>query len=221
MLDLLQPLARPNLFTFNELSHGVERGGGKMTPLRLLGKFFGGKLADEMRESLRNFRSVRVTVFWVFPFRTRKSLIGHPVLRELSPHVRHIGREMDVTSVLAAVDVRAGTAIVLAAGAPLEPIFSTVARNRTAVGESQCFLKRNVDTLARSSNSSVTNASKSQGGRHTGRDLVGQMTRCRTLSLRVVALAIEKTAGSVGDGVAAFVTTIRSGPSEGGQRNGY
>ena len=51
MLDLLKPLARPKLFTFDELSDCVERGGGKMTPLRLLGKFFGGKLADEMGEA--------------------------------------------------------------------------------------------------------------------------------------------------------------------------
>ena len=148
----------------------------------------------------------------------QKSLIGHPVLRELAPHVRHIGREMDVASVLAAVDVRAGAAIVLAAGPPLEPIFSSVARNRTAVGESQCFLKRNVDALARSSNSSVTNARKSQGGRHARRDLVGQVTGCRTLSLRVVALAIEKTAGSVSDGVAAFIVSIRSRASKRGSK---
>src|SRR5262245_3346419 len=123
MLDLLKPLARSYLLTFNELSHRVERSGGQMTPLRLLGKFLGGKLTDEMGEGLRNFRSVRVTVFWVFPFRTRKRLIGHPVLRELTPHMRHIGREMDVTSVFAAVDVGTGTAIVLAAGPPLQPIF--------------------------------------------------------------------------------------------------
>ena len=61
MLDLLKPLARPKLFTRNELSHCVERGGGEMTPLRLLGKFLGGKLADEMG-GLRHFRGVRVSV---------------------------------------------------------------------------------------------------------------------------------------------------------------
>jgi hypothetical protein len=35
MLDLLKPLARPKLFTFNELPHGV-RGQREMTALRLL-----------------------------------------------------------------------------------------------------------------------------------------------------------------------------------------
>src|SRR5262245_19780979 len=103
MLDRLKPLARPNLFTFNELSHRVERSGGEMAPLRLLGKFLGGKLTDEMDEGLRDFRSVRITVFRIFPFRTRKRLIGHPVLCKLTPHMRHIGGKMDVTSVFAAV----------------------------------------------------------------------------------------------------------------------
>src|SRR4029077_11566617 len=46
------------------------------------------------------------------------------------------------------------------------------------------------------------------------------MTRCRALSLRVVTLPKQKAARSVGDGVAAFVATIRPGPSEGGQGNG-
>src|SRR5262249_21158700 len=118
MFDLLKPLARPNLFTFNELSHGVERSGGEMAPLRLVGKFLSGKLTDEMGEGLGTFRSVSVTVFRFSPFGTRKRLIGHPVRGDLSPHVRHIGGEMDVMSVFAAVDVGPGTAIVFAAGPP-------------------------------------------------------------------------------------------------------
>src|SRR5215475_6124554 len=147
MFDLLKPLARPNLFTFNELSHGVERSGGEMASLRLVGKFLSGKLTDEVGEGLRDFRSVRVTVFRIFPFGTRKRLIGHPVLRELSPHVRHIGGEMDVASVFAAVDGGTGTAIVPAAGPPLQPILSRVARHRTAVGEGQSLLERNIDAF--------------------------------------------------------------------------
>src|SRR5262245_3793762 len=221
MLDLLKPLARPNLFTFNELSHGVERSGGEMAPLRLVRKFVSGKLTDEVGEGLRDFRSVHVTVFRIFPFGTRKRLIGHPVLGELSPHVRHIGGEMDVMSVFAAVDVGTGTAIVFAAGPPLQPILSRVARNRTAVGEGQGFLKRNIDPLAESVQSGVTNTRKAQGRSHARRDLVGQMTGRRTLSLGVVALTIKKTAGSIGDGIAAFVVSMGSRASERSQRNSH
>src|SRR6266478_1045010 len=47
------------------------------------------------------------------------------------------------------------------------------------------------------------------------------MTRRRALSLRVVTLPKQKAARSVGNGVAAFVATIRTGPSEGGQRDGH
>src|SRR5262245_43977854 len=221
MLDLLKPLARPNLFTFNKLSHRVERSGGEMTPLRLLSKFIGGKLTDEMGEGLRNFRSVRITVFRIFPFRTRKYLIGHPVLRELTPHMGHISGEMDVTSVVAAVDVGTGTAIVLAPGSPLQPVFFRVARNRTAVSEGQGLLKRNIDALSDSVQSGVTDTSKSQGRRHTRRDLVGQVTGRRTLSLGIIALAIEKAASSIGDCVAAFVVSMGSRASERGQRNSH
>src|SRR5262245_49938137 len=214
MLDLLKPLARPNLFTFNELSHRIERSGGEMAPLRLLSKFIGGKLTDEMGEGLRNFRSVRITVFRIFPFRTRKRLIGHPVLRELTPHMGHISGEMDVTSVFAAVDVGTGTTIVLAPGSPLQPIFFRVARNRTAVGEGQGFLKRNIDALANSVQSGVTNTSKPQGRRHTRCDLIGQLTGRRTLSLGIVALAIEKAASSIGYSVAALVMSMGSRASK-------
>src|SRR5215510_10870010 len=221
MLDLLKPLARPNLFTFNELSHGVERSCGEMAPLRLLGKFLSGKLTDEMGEGLRDFRSVRVTVFRIFPFGTRKRLIGHPVLRELSPHVRHIGGEMDVMSVFAAVDVGSGAAIVFAAGPRLQPILSRVACDRPAVGEGQSLLERDIDALADSVQSGVTNTSKSQGRRHARRDLVGQMTGRRTLSLGVVAMTIEKTPGSIGDCVAAFVVSMGSRASERSQRNSH
>jgi hypothetical protein len=62
MLDLLKPLTRANLFTINELSHGVERRRGKMTPLRLVGKFFGGKLADKIGEGFGHFRGVCVAI---------------------------------------------------------------------------------------------------------------------------------------------------------------
>src|SRR5215510_3250532 len=221
MLDLLKPLARPNLFTFNELSHGVERSCGEMAPLRLVSKFLCGKLADEMGEGLRDFRSVRLTVFRIFPFGTRKRLIGHPVLGELSPHVRHIGGEMDVMSVFAAVDVGTGPAIVFAAGPPLQPILARITRNRTAVGEGQSFLERNIDALADAVQSGVTNPRKSQGRRHARGDLVGQMTGRRTLSLGVVALTIKKTAGSIGDCVAAFVVSMVSRASERSQRNSH
>src|SRR5262249_14947256 len=136
-------------------------------------------------------------------------------------HVRHIGGEMDVMSVLAAVDVGTGTAIVLSAGPPFHPILSRVARNRTAVGEGQSLLERNIDALADAVQSGVTNPRKSQGRRHARRDLVGQMTGRRTLSLGVVALPIKTTAGSIGDCVAAFVVSMGSRASKRGQRNSH
>src|SRR5262245_24322402 len=173
MLDLLQPLARPKLFALNELSHGVKRGGGEMATLRLVGKFLGSELADEIRESLGHVDGMRVSISRVFPFRTPKSFIGHPVLRKLAPHVRHVRREMDVPTVFAAINIRASAAIVFATRPPLQTIFSSVARHRTAVGEGQCFLKRNVDALARSSAPSVTNTREAQHGRNRCRDLVG------------------------------------------------
>ena len=44
---------------------------------------------------------------------TREHGIGHPVLRELAPHVRHVGREVNVASISATVDVGAGAAVIL------------------------------------------------------------------------------------------------------------
>ena len=72
MLDLLQPLARPKLFTFDELADGVERRGGKMARLRFVGEFVGGELADEFGEGLGDFLGVGVAIAWVFPFGTGK-----------------------------------------------------------------------------------------------------------------------------------------------------
>ena len=71
-------------------------------------------------------------------------------------------------------------------------------------------MERHVDALARAGLPRVTNAGKPQRRRHARRELISQMTRRRTLAFFVVALAVEKTAGGVGDGVAAFVMTIRS-----------
>src|SRR5262249_2232361 len=146
---------------------------------------------------------------------------GIRVWGDLSPHVGLIGGERDVMSVFAGVDGGPGPAIVFAAGPPLQPILSRVARNRTAVGESQGFLKRNIDALADAVQSGVTSTSKSQGRRHARRDLVGQMTGRRTLSLGVLALTIKNTAGRIGNCVAAFVVSMGCRASERSQRNSH
>src|SRR5262249_62209743 len=109
--------------------------------LSLFGDFVRCKLPNEFGECFRDFPRVRFRFFWFSPSRPRQNIVGHPVLRELPPHVRHIGGKMNVATVLAAINVRTCATVVLAPRPSLQPIFSRVARNGTAVGKSQRLLK--------------------------------------------------------------------------------
>ena len=160
-----------------------------------------------------------VAIARIFPFGSGEGLIGHPVLRKLLPHVRHVRGEMHVASVFASIDVRSRAAVGFSTGAALEPILSAVARDGAAVGESQRFLERNVDALAGTGFARVANAGKPQHRRHRAGDLICEMARRRALPFGVVALAKQKPAGGVGDGIAAFVMAIGSRATERRQRN--
>ena len=111
MLDLLQPLARAILFAVDELADGIERRRGKMARLRLVGEFVGAELTDESGKRPGDFIGVFVAIARIFPFGSGEGLIGHPVLRELLPHVRHIRGEVNIAAVLAAIDVRSRAAV--------------------------------------------------------------------------------------------------------------
>ena len=219
MLDLLQPLARAILFAVDELADGIERRRGKMARLRLVGEFIGAELTDESGKRPGDFIGVFVAIARIFPFGSGEGLIGHPVLRELLPHVRHVRGEVNVASVLAAIDVRARAAVGFSAGTALEPILAAVARDGAAVGESQRFLKRHIDALAGAGFARVANAGKPQHRRHRAGHLIREMARRRALPFGVVALAKQKPAGGVGDGITAFVMAIGPGAAERRQRN--
>ena len=160
-----------------------------------------------------------IAVARIFPLGSGERLVGHPVLRELLPHVRHVGGEVNVAAVLAAVDVRSRAAVRFAAGTALEPILAAVARDRAAVGKRQRFLQRHVDALAGAGFARVANPGEPQHRRHRAGHLIREMARRRALPFGVVALAEEKPAGGVGDGVAAFVMAIGPGAAERRQRN--
>ncbi len=64
----------------------------------------------------------------------------------------------------------------------------------------------------------VANSGESEQRRHGARHLISEMAGRGALPFGVVALTEEKTAGGVGDGVAAFVVAIGPGASEGSNR---
>ena len=135
--------------------------------------------------------------------------------------MRHVGGEVNVAAVLAAVDIRAGAAVGFAAGPAFQAILARVARDRAAVGKRQRFLQRHVDALAGAGFARVANAGQRQHRRHRARHLISQMARRRALPFGVVALAVEKTAGGIGDRVAAFVMAIRPGAAKRRDRNNH
>ena len=112
-----------------------------MAPLRLIGEIVGVELTDKIGERVGNFIGVRVSVTRVLPFRPGEGLIGHPILCELFPHMRHVRREMNISPVLTPIDVRAGAPVSFRPGTALQPILAAIARNRAAVGERQRFLQ--------------------------------------------------------------------------------
>src|SRR5512145_2771914 len=98
-----------------------------MTPLGLLGKLIRSELCNKVGELLRYFLRMGRAMSRIFPFNARESRAAHPVLRELAPHVRHVGREVNVASVFAPVDVGARAAVVLSSRTSLQPIIPRVA----------------------------------------------------------------------------------------------
>src|SRR5918995_1189922 len=131
MIDLLQPSAQTVLFTIDKLTDRIERRGSEVARLRLVGKIICIELTNEMSERFADLVGMLVAVARVLPLRPGQRFIGHPILRELFPHVRHVGGEMNVAAVLAAVDVRPGAAIRSAAGPAFQSIFTAVTGNRT------------------------------------------------------------------------------------------
>src|SRR5918993_1007529 len=214
MLDFLQPSSHAVLFTIHKLADGIEWRGGQVARLRLVGKIISIELTNEMSERLGDFLGMLISVTRVLPLRPGQRFIGHPVLRELFPHMRHVGSEMNVAPVLAAIDIGAGAAIRSGAGTALESIFPAIARNRAAIGERQRFLQRDIDSLADPRFSGVTDSGQSQHRRHAAGHLVGEMAWRSALPFGVVALAEKKSAGGIGDGVTAFVMPVQSGPTE-------
>jgi hypothetical protein len=133
--------------------------------------------------------------------------------------MRHVGREMDVAPVLTPIDVRARPAVTLRTWTAFESILATITGDGTTVGKCKRFLKRHIDALPDSSETRMSNAGQSQHRRHGSGHLIGQMARRRALAFGIVALSEKKSARRIGDSVAAFVMTIRTGSSEGRQRN--
>src|SRR5438093_5494732 len=129
--------------------------------------------------------------------------------------MRHIGREMNVTTVFTAINVRTGAAVSFRAGTPLQPILPAVTRDGAAVRECQCFLQRYIDALAGAGFTLVPNAGEREHRRNAARHLVSEMTWRRALPFGVIALTEKKTTGRIGDGIAAFVMAIGTCASEG------
>ena len=111
---------------------------------------------------LRHLRRMRVAIARVLPLRSGERSAGHPVLRELAPHMRHVGGEVDVAAIFASIDVRSGAAVSLGAGPPLQAVLPRIARNGAAVGEGQRLLKRHVDPLPGAGDASMAHARQAQ-----------------------------------------------------------
>ena len=145
--------------------------------------------------------------------------------------MRHIGREMNVTTVFTPINVRAGAAVSFRAGTPLQPILPAVTRDRATVGKCQCFLQRYINSLAGAGFTRMwrealvlavfANAGEREHRRNAARHLISEMTRRRALSFGVIALPEKKTTGRISDGVAAFVMAIGTCTSEGRERNDH
>ena len=135
--------------------------------------------------------------------------------------MRHIGREMNVTTVFTPINVRTGAAVSFRAGTPLQPILPAVTRDRATVGKCQCFLQRHINSLAGAGFTRMPNAGEREHRRNAARHLVSEMTRRRALSFGGIALPEKKTTGRISDGVAAFVMAIGTCTSEGCKRNDH
>src|SRR4030095_11574701 len=147
MIDFLQPFPGPVLLALDELTDGIERGRGEMARLRFVGKIISVEFSDEFRECPGDFVPMLIAIAWIFPLRSGKRLIVHPVLCELLPHVRHARREVHIAAVFAAIDIRTGAAVSLSPWAPFETILARIAGDRAAVGKRQRFLERHIDAL--------------------------------------------------------------------------
>src|ERR1041384_626570 len=129
MFDLLEPLTSADLLTVDEFAHSIERSRGEVAPLCLLREFLGGEPTDELRKRLRNHFRMRIAVSRILPFATGENRMLHPVLDEFAPQVRHVGREVDVASVPAAIDVGTRAAVVSRPRTTLEPVLFRIPRN--------------------------------------------------------------------------------------------
>ena len=69
VFDLLEPFARAILLAVDEFTNGIQRRGGKMASLCLVGKIVGFELADESRKRFGNLIRMLVTITRIFPFR--------------------------------------------------------------------------------------------------------------------------------------------------------
>ena len=130
---------------------------GEMARLRLVGKIVGIELADELGKRLGHFCGMLIAVARVFPLRPGELFVGHPVLRELFPHMRHVGGEVNVAAIFTAIDIRPRAAVRFGAGPPLQAVLARIARDAAAVGERQGFLQRHVDALAGAGYARMTN----------------------------------------------------------------
>src|SRR5689334_19643828 len=135
--------------------------------------------------------------------------------------MRHVRGEVHVTAVLAAIDIRPCPAVISRSGTALEPVLFCVTRYAAAVGKSKRFLKRKIDPLSRTSQSTMPNPREGDGSSDARRNLIRQMTRRGALPFRVIALTIQEATRSIRDRIAPLVPAVRAGAAERRDRDGH